>query len=315
MRTVCTVVGLGAVSLAVACGATTGESSPTDDSSDFGELNSATTGPARTLTIPSSGNKTITFSSAASGDVSVNIDCNPPSEPDSVGPVFTIDAPTLHLAPNQTPKAGAFGWAGQVDAGEHAITLTAQGAGARCSVKIGAAAAGACSSFETYRSPNINHTHFAVGTDTSADWEPFPASGNHWGSWAAWNKTYATPVKRAFALHNLEHGGAVLSYKCSSNSSADCAAAEQKLQGIVSSMGLTRYIITPDADQPDAFAIRTWRWLYTSSCINDSVVHDFLVNHMKKGREDIDSDPPVPFDPTTTNVPCQDLMAAPDSCY
>ena len=31
-------------------------------------------------------------------------------------------------------------------------------------------------------------------------------------------------------------------------------------------------------------------------------------------NQDADANPPVPFDPTTTNVPCEDLMAAPDSC-
>jgi hypothetical protein len=28
----------------------------------------------------------------------------------------------------------------------------------------------------------------------------------------------------------------------------------------------------------------------------------------------VDANPPLAYDPTTTNVPCQNLMAAPDSC-
>ena len=40
-----------------------------------------------------------------------------------------------------------------------------------------------------------------------------------------------------------------------------------------------------------------------------------MQGHHRMGREDIDADPPIPFDPTTTeNVPCENLMAAPDSC-
>ena len=40
-----------------------------------------------------------------------------------------------------------------------------------------------------------------------------------------------------------------------------------------------------------------------------------MKEHFRQGREDIDADPLLPFDPTTTeDVPCENLMAAPDSC-
>lgn len=62
------------------------------------------------------------------------------------------------------------------------------------------------------------------------------------------------------------------------------------------------------------FAIRNWRWGYQSSCLDQTSAATFLKEHIRHGREDVDADPPFPFDPTTTNVPCRDLMAAPDSC-
>jgi hypothetical protein len=64
----------------------------------------------------------------------------------------------------------------------------------------------------------------------------------------------------------------------------------------------------------DRFVVSVRRWIYASDCVDDGVALDFMEKHFRHGREDIDADPPLPFDPSTTNVPCQNLMAAPDSC-
>lgn len=317
MRALCTPVGVGWVSLAaLACGSSSSsERSDGDGNGDLGELaGDEAEMRSTTLTVPNGGSKSFTFTTQGSA-VALTIDCSPPASPDAVGPVFTIAAPSLALPSNETPKAGAFAWAGSIPSGSHTVTLQSATDSVRCSVKIAGAGRATCKAYKSYRSPNTNATHYAVGSETSSDWEPFPASGNHWGAWSAWNKAYATPVKRPFLMHNLEHGGSVLSYKCDSNVSTECAAAETKLKELVASLGLKRYVITPDPTQPEMFAVRTWRWVYTSSCLAEASAKTFLNDHMRHGREDIDADPPVPFDPTTTNVPCQDLMGAPDSCY
>jgi hypothetical protein len=62
------------------------------------------------------------------------------------------------------------------------------------------------------------------------------------------------------------------------------------------------------------FAIRGWRYGYSSSCLDETSAKQFAQAHYRQGREDADSDPPIPYDPSTTNVPCENLMAAPDSC-
>jgi hypothetical protein len=294
----------------VACG---GSSSSDEESGDFGALSEESELRGRSLTVPSGGEKSFTFDSTG-GAVAISVDCHPPANPDSVGPVFTVDAPDLNVSSTEE-NAGVFGWAGDLAEGSHTVTLKSVSGTARCTVKVGhPAGSSSCGTWKSRRSPNTNHTHFEVGTNTSSDWEDFPSSGNHWGAWSEWNKSYSRPVKRGFALHNLEHGGAVLSYKCSSNSSSECSDAESKLQELAESMNLTRYIITPDPDQPEKFAVRTWRMMFVSSCLNTTAAKSFITANIRNGREDIDADPPIPFDPTTTNVPCQDLMAAPDSC-
>jgi hypothetical protein len=127
---------------------------------------------------------------------------------------------------------------------------------------------------------------------------------------------YPKPVLRGFYMHNLEHGGAVLSYGCeSADESAACADAEAALIKLANEFGQNRVIVTPDPDQPTLYAVRTWRWAYAADCFDHDSALEFLGEHFRNGREDIDADPPVPFDPTTTeDVPCEDLMSAPDSC-
>jgi hypothetical protein len=147
---------------------------------------------------------------------------------------------------------------------------------------------------------------------TTAD---VPASGNHWGAWAKWGAIYTRPVKRGFYLHNLEHGGLVLSYGCSApTESAECAEAADNLTALANTFGEYRVIVTPDPQQPELYGIRGWRVGYQSECFNEQRMLDFMGDNFRNGREDTDADPPVPYDPTTTQVPCVDLMAAPDSC-
>src|SRR5262249_49045473 len=144
-----------------------------------------------------------------------------------VGPVFTVTAPDFTDVP-AGPIAELFTWSGDLSAGKHTITLKATQRDGSCRASE-ARASGTCTAYRIHRSSNTNHTHFAVGTDTSEDWESFPASGNHWGAWAAWNTVYPKAIKRAFLLHNLEHGGAVLSYKCESVNGEGCKDKQDAL--------------------------------------------------------------------------------------
>ena len=301
-----------ALSLATAaCTAETG-SGEEELGSDGAELTS-------TVQLGSAGRKTsYTFRTTTTRDVVLAIDCRPPGNPAALGPVFSLSAPTLPgmASASDPPRAGAFTWAGRVAAGSHSITLTSLGEVATCTVRTtNVPASATCRSRKAWRSPNMNHTHLAVGADASPDWEAFPASGNHWGAWAMWGQDYAKPVKKGFLLHNLEHGGLVFSYKCASaTESAACRDAHDKLLALAESLGERRVLITPDPTQPEMFGVRGWRWAYTSACLDPASARSFAATRFNRGREDIDADPPIPYDPTTLTVPCRNLMAAPDSC-
>src|SRR5205823_692982 len=99
---------------------------------------------------------------------------------------------------------------------------------------------------------------------------------------------YEKPIKKGFLLHDLEHGGVVLSYKCSSASqSAACGDAAKGLVDLANHAGLSRVIVTPDPTQPEMFAVRAWRWAYSSACLDEASASAFAREHIRHGREDI----------------------------
>jgi hypothetical protein len=302
------------VSMGVGCVAETAEDDE-NPSADAADLTS------RALRLSAHGTSTFTWRVTNAGPYSLSVDCRPPADPDAVGPTFDVTAPTLPgldaLQGARSPRAGAWSWGGSVPAGQHVITFKNLGAAASCTVRSAPAPqAATCASFAAWRSANINHTHVRVGANASSDWEALPASGNHWGAWAPWGVDYAKPVLKGYLLHNLEHGGVVFSYKCArATDSAACREAHDKLVSAANALGIRRFVITPDPTQPSMFAVRTWRYAYSASCFDASSLESFARAHVRHGREDEDANPPIPFDPSTTNVPCDDLMAAPDSCH
>ena len=256
-------------------------------------------------TIHLSSSKTVTVKYTASGDpLDLEVDCGQSADPDTVGMQFTVQGQTV---------AGYWQWSGAVDAGAQQLKLRGTSGSATCHVKI-TTATGSCTDSASFHSPQTGHTHIRVGT-INPTWGDFPVSGNHWGAWAKWNTVYEQPVETGFLVHNLEHGGLVLSYNCSSpGDSADCAKAAHDLAALKTAFGEERVIVTPAPDQPTRYGVRAWRWGYSSECFDSDRMQQFMADHFRNGREDEDANPPYSYDPTTTDVPCQDLMAAPDSC-
>jgi hypothetical protein len=289
----------------------------TGDDGDAADIDGTDQDLTSTFELPANGSKTLRITARSTKDVVLTIDCAPPSDPDAVGPVLKVSSSTLGIASSDPARAGYYRRAGSVPAGDHSITVQNAGGPARCSLRSTSVASSAtCRAWNEWRSPNTDHTHLRVGQEAiQAGWEPFPASGNHWGAWARWSTIYDKPIKRGYLLHNLEHGGLVFSYKCSSpNDSAACKSARDQLVALANAFGQPRLLITPDPTQPTMFAVRGWRYAYTSDCLDMQSAGAFAREHYRHGREDADANPPIPFDPTGLAVPCEDLMAAPDSC-
>lgn len=255
---------------------------------------------------------TVSFTASSAKPVNVSVYCGISANPDVIGAEFTVQNAGVGLSTASDPVAGYWQWSGTLS-GAQKLKIKGTAGAATCTVSVASFTA-SCKSSTSFHSPEANHTHLAVGTIVPT-WGDFPAAGNHWGAWAKWNTVYTKPVKRGFYLHNLEHGGVVLSYGCSSpTESAECAEAAANLEALKAASGETRVIITPDPDQPALYGVRAWRFGMLADCYDESRLLDFLSSTIRHGREDVDANPPIPYDPTTLEVDCHNLMAAPDSC-
>src|SRR4051812_30001264 len=69
-----------------------------------------------------------------------------------------------------------------------------------------------CTVVEVTGIPVASANHIADCAHVKYDTNP-PSGGNHWPFWAAYKK-YGATVPREMYVHDLEHGGVVLSFKC-----------------------------------------------------------------------------------------------------
>ncbi len=255
---------------------------------------------------------TVSFTASSAKPVDVSVYCGISANPDVIGAQFTIQNAGVGLSTASDPVAGYWQWSGTLS-GAQKLKITGTSGAATCTVSVASFTA-TCTSSTSFHSPEANHTHLEVGTIVPT-WGDFPASGNHWGAWAKWDTIYTKPVKRGFYLHNMEHGGVVLSYGCSSpTESAECAEAAANLEALKNASGETRVIVTPDPEQPALYGVRAWRFGMLADCFDESRLQDFLSSTIRHGREDVDANPPVPYDPSTLDVDCHNLFASPDSC-
>jgi hypothetical protein len=116
--------------------------------------------------------------------------------------------------------------------------------------------------------------------------DPPPSSGPHntcWGSWGV----QSTPLRPERWVHNLEHGGVVLLYRCE----AGCSAELEMLKSFVASHErtiLTEYAPLP---MPARFAAVAWGYRLVSDCLDLRAFQAFYAEHFDQGPESISVGP------------------------
>ena len=234
---------------------------------------------------------------APGGLVDFEVNCHPPNDTDTVGFKFTVVAPALKVPTNAPARAGYFRTRVAVAAGPFTVELNTDGGAARCELRA-TPAPKACGALSVFRSVNVDHTHVAA-TSIPTSWEAFPASGDHYPIWAPWNRSYDLPIRTGYLLHDLEHGGLVLSFGCvNALQSAECTQAQADLESLRAPFASKRTNDTPDPTQPMLYAARAWRWGIVAECFDRQELGDFMAVHFNQGREDVDGDYGAPFDPT-----------------
>jgi hypothetical protein len=136
--------------------------------------------------------------------------------------------------------------------------------------------------------------HVPVGSQIEWTNNP-PTSGTHFQIWAAWDRQYAA-LDRGYYVHNAEHGGIILLYRCDAGcpevvdsllAAARAMPADSSCSGAVTK----RVIVTGDPLLPDDVQVAAvaWNHAYTASCY-DPYVETFAREHYARAPEDLCAD-------------------------
>lgn len=136
------------------------------------------------------------------------------------------------------------------------------------------------------RLPDLGRTHLQEGQAFSGYNSTPPASGPHWPSPAQWG-AYDTPVPDERAVHNLEHGGIVISYN-----QIDPADL-QKLKDLRARQprdrfGSVKIVIRPyDRIPAGTIAVAAWTFLDTMQGFDEQRIRAFIDAHMNRCCESV----------------------------
>ena len=114
-----------------------------------------------------------------------------------------------------------------------------------------------------------------------------PASGPHYDEPAAWN-FYEQPVPEGRWVHNLEHGGIVILYKCPSG----CPDLVKQLRDFHAAAPKSarwnevKLVVTPYDHMDHQLAIVAWDWIDEMDAFDHDRLLRFYTAHLDRGPED-----------------------------
>lgn len=120
-----------------------------------------------------------------------------------------------------------------------------------------------------------------------------PAYGNHFAVWSVWGES-ASPIDRGYWIHNLEHGGIGLLYRCDEG----CDETIDGLRAIMDDAPLDlsckaptthRIFLTSDPLLPRSpmVAAVAWGVQYTADCLDIETLETFVETHYGDGPESL----------------------------
>lgn len=114
-----------------------------------------------------------------------------------------------------------------------------------------------------------------------------PAGGPHSGCWGTWG-VHSTPLPPERFVHNLEHGGIVLTYNCPDGCPKELLWLHE--------FGLTNdlVVVTEYPDMTAKFGISAWNARAYADCLSPDFVRDFYARRVDRAPEKLGSPPPEP---------------------
>jgi len=134
--------------------------------------------------------------------------------------------------------------------------------------------------------PDRGAEHVANGTRVTYQEHP-PTSGPHWPEWARWGIHPITVSEEAF-VHNLEHGGVVILYRCPD----PCPDVERQLEATFRALPPSKYghvkvVISPNDRIRARFALLAWRRLDEFERFDRDRIMRLVRGCQDKGPEDV----------------------------
>jgi len=134
--------------------------------------------------------------------------------------------------------------------------------------------------------PDRGDDHVPEGTRVTYREYP-PTSGPHWPRWAKWG-IYAEAVPEEAFVHNLEHGGVVILYRCPT----PCPEVVRRLEETVAALPKSKYghvkvVVSPNARIRTRFALLAWTRLDEFDRFDRERIDRFVRAWQDKGPEDV----------------------------
>ena len=134
--------------------------------------------------------------------------------------------------------------------------------------------------------PNEGARHAPDGTPLTYQHYP-PASGTHYPRWARWG-FYESEVPEGFWVHNLEHGGVVLLYRCDEECGARAAALRAVYDALPPShWGHVKALATPYSRLDAPVAVVAWDRVERLDSVDAERILRFYEAFVDQGPEDV----------------------------
>ncbi|MCC5614017.1 DUF3105 domain-containing protein [Nostoc sp. CHAB 5836] len=131
------------------------------------------------------------------------------------------------------------------------------------------------------RFPDLGQQHIEVGKLFSYNSNP-PTSGPHYPYPAPWG-IYIYPPADEFLVHNLEHGGVIISYNPNQIKGQELVQLWQQARSLSKFNG--RIIVTPRLNLDTAIALTAWNYLQKLDRYSYTAVQVFYDTHISRGPE------------------------------
>ena len=128
--------------------------------------------------------------------------------------------------------------------------------------------------------------HVEEGTFITFNHYP-PSSGDHYGRLLSW-QAYEQDVPEGYWIHNLEHGGVVLLYNCST----PCPDTVSILNGLYNDLKKSKYghvklVVVPNNRIRSHITVVAWNWQLDLATPDAKAIEAFYEAHVDKGPEDV----------------------------